>query len=148
MAVGQEIIAYCATCKLDLRHVIVAHKGGNSGAVAKLRCNTCGKIHAPRINPESRPQGGATKSPRAPTERKQVVPLEVEWREQLSKFQGKPTLPYQPQKDFKLNDVIEHPQFGCGIVRALKDGNKFEVLFQREIKTLVHRLKPAAEESP
>lgn len=144
MAVGQEIISYCATCKLDLRHVIVAHKAGNSGAVAKLRCNTCSKIHAPRINPEARTANAATKT-RTPSEPKRVVPLEVEWREQLSKLQGKPTLPYTPQREFKADDVIDHPKFGCGIVRSLKDGNKFEVLFQRDIKVLVHRLK--AEEN-
>ncbi len=141
MAVGQEIISYCATCKLDLRHVIVAHKAGNSGAVAKLRCNTCNKIHAPRINPEARAGNVSAKTRAAPAEKKRVVPLEVEWREQLNKLQGKPTVPYTPQREFKANDVIDHPKFGCGIVRTLKDGNKFEVLFQRDIKVLVHRLK-------
>ncbi len=146
MAVGQEIIAYCSSCKLDLRHVIVAHKAGNSGAVAKLRCNTCSKIHTPRINPEARSASAGAKT-RAPTEKKRVIPLEVEWREQLSKLQGKPSLPYVPQRDFKVDDVIDHPQFGCGIVRAMKDGNKFEVLFQREIKVLIHRLKPEVEEN-
>lgn len=146
MAVGEEIIAYCGACKLNLRHVIVAHKNGSSGPIAKLRCNTCGSIHGHRNAP------GETKTAAAAAQRRgdapqraraQVIPLEVEWREQLRSREGAPSLQYLPTKEFKVGDVIEHPNFGCGIVRSMKDGNKFEVLFQREIKVLVHKLKEA-----
>ena len=146
MAVGEEIIAYCGTCKLNLRHVIVAHKTGNSGAIAKLRCNTCGGIHSHR-NAPGETKAAATSVARkgdAPQRvRAQVIPLEVEWREQLKAKEGTPSLAYAPTKEYKIGDVIEHPSFGCGVVRAMKDGNKFEVLFQRDIKVLVHKLKEA-----
>jgi hypothetical protein len=36
--------------------------------------------------------------------------------------------------------MIDHKKFGPGIVQALIDG-KIEVLFQHEIKTLVHGIK-------
>ena len=143
MAVGEEIICFCSSCNLDLRHVIVAHKSGNSGPIAKVRCNTCAKIHAFRNNPATvaakkaaTPRGAA-----APREKVQVIPLEVEWREQLRSKEKSPSIKYTPSHDFKVGDVLDHPSFGCGIVRSLKEGNKFEVLFQREIKVLVHRLK-------
>lgn len=141
MAVGQEIICYCSSCDLDLRHVIVAHKSGNSGPIAKVRCNTCGKIHAYRGRPGENKTAVKKKGDGPVRERAQVIPLEVEWREQLRSNEGKPSLPYAPTREYKQGDIIEHPQFGCGIVRAMKDGNKFEVLFQRDIKTLVHKLK-------
>jgi hypothetical protein len=142
MAVGQEIVCLCTTCKLELRHVIVAHKSGNSGPVAKVRCNTCGKIHAYRSTPQEK-SGGVIQAKREvkPRAKVQVIPLEVEWREQLKSREGAPSLPYAPFKDFKVGDVIDHPTFGCGVVRALKDGNKFEILFQRDVKVLMHRLK-------
>jgi hypothetical protein len=146
MPVGQEIVCYCSSCKLDLKHVIVAHKSGNSGPIAKVRCNTCMKIHAYRANPGEKAAAAATARKRtdAPAREKvQVIPIEVEWREQLSKVQGTPSQSYAPTKEFKAGDVIEHPSFGCGIVRAVKDGNKFEVLFQRDVKTLIHKLKEA-----
>jgi hypothetical protein len=146
MAVGQEIICFCTSCKMDLRHVIVAHKSGNSGAIAKVRCNTCGKIHAYRANPGEKAAAAASARKRsdAPVREKvQVIPVEVEWREQLSTKQGVPSLQYAPTKEFKVGDVIDHPTFGCGIVKNLKDGNKFEVLFQRDVKTLIHKLKEA-----
>ncbi|NUM89429.1 MAG: hypothetical protein HUU37_09520 [Bdellovibrionales bacterium] len=146
MAAGEELVCYCTTCKLNLRHVIIAHKNGNSGAIAKVRCNTCGTIHSMRNDPAQR-KTVPDRKPRAPGEpRKQIIPVEVEWREQLSKAQGKPSLPYAPTRDYKIGDVIEHPTFGAGVVRGLKDGNKFEILFQRDVKTLVHRLKAALEE--
>jgi hypothetical protein len=142
MAVGQEIVCLCTTCKLELRHVIVAHKSGNSGPLAKVRCNTCGKIHAYRSTPQEK-TGGVIQAKREvkPREKVQVIPIEVEWREQLKSREGAPSLSYAPSKDFKVGDVIDHPTFGCGVVRALKDGNKFEILFQRDVKILMHRLK-------
>ena len=146
MAVGQEIVCFCSSCKIELKHVIVAHKSGNSGPIAKVRCNTCMKIHAYRASPTEKAaaEAKARKSNKAPAKVKpQIIPVEVEWREQLSKAEGTASKPYAPTKEYKAGDVIEHPTFGCGIVRTIKDGNKFEVLFQRDVKTLVHKLKEA-----
>jgi len=145
MAVGQELICYCSSCKLDLKHVIVAHKSGNSGPIAKVKCFTCTKIHAHRGNPGEKAAAAAAKRREAGPvrERAQVIPVEVEWREQLSKRASAPSIQYAPTKEYKEGDVIEHPTFGAGVVRALKDGNKFEALFQRDVKVLVHKLKEA-----
>jgi hypothetical protein len=141
MPVGQEIVCLCTTCKLELRHVIVAHKSGNSGPVAKVKCNTCMKIHAYRATPQVKDGSTRTKKESKPRERAQVIPVEVEWKEQLASKEGNPSLAYAPSKEFSVGDVIDHPTFGAGIVKALKDSNKFEVLFQRDVKLLVHRMK-------
>lgn len=147
MPVGQEIICFCSSCKLDLRHVIVAHKSGNSGPISKVRCNTCKKIHAYRASPTEKAAAAArvkrVASASTPREKPTIIPVEVEWRETLSQVQGKPSLQYAPTGEFKAGDVIDHPTFGCGVVKTLKDGNKLEVIFQRDIKTLVHKLKDA-----
>jgi hypothetical protein len=144
MPVGQEIVCYCSSCKLDLKHVIVAHKSGNSGPIAKVKCFTCTKIHAYRHNPGTKGLEAAAKRKSAkPREKVQVIPIEVEWREQMSKAENKASLPYAPQKEFKAGDVIEHPTFGAGFVKTVKDGNKFEVIFQGDVKTLIHKLKEA-----
>ncbi|MGE3261864.1 MAG: hypothetical protein AB7K68_08810 [Bacteriovoracia bacterium] len=142
MPVGEEIICFCSSCKLDLRHVIVAHKSGNSGPISKVRCNTCKKIHAYRNNPAHTASASTrTRKESSPREKVQVIPIEVEWREQLRSNENKPSVKYAPTGEFKVGDVIDHPTFGCGIVRSMKDANKFEVLFQRDVKTLVHKLK-------
>lgn len=145
MPVGQEIICYCSSCKLDLKHVIVAHRNGNSGTIAKVKCFTCQKIHAYRHNPGTKGAEAAAKrkaNPK-PREKVQVIPVEVEWKEQLSKHQNVASKAYAPTGEYKAGDVIEHPTFGCGFVKTVKDGNKFEVLFQRDVKTLIHKLKEA-----
>ena len=140
MAAGDEINCYCSSCDLELRHVIVAHKSGNSGPIAKVRCNTCNKIHSFRGKPAAKAPG-AKKAKAAPKEKAKVVPLEVEWREQLRSRENNPSLKYSPQKEFKGGDVVDHASFGCGIVKTVKEGNKIEVLFQNDIKVLVHKLK-------
>lgn len=140
MPVGQEIVCLCTTCKLELRHVIVAHKSGNSGPVAKVKCNTCMKIHAYRATPQEK-KAGAVKKERVSRVKATVVPVEVEWREELKSRESSPTLAYGTTKDFKAGDVIDHPTFGCGVVKNLKDGNKLEVIFQQDVKTLIHRMK-------
>ena len=140
MAVGQEIVCLCTSCKLELRHVIVAHKSGNSGPVAKVRCNTCKKTHSYRSTPQEK-NPNAPKRERVAREKAVVIPIEVEWREQLRSKENSPSLPYVPSKDFKVGDVIDHPSFGAGVVKSLKDGNKFEAIFQRDVKVLIHRLK-------
>lgn len=141
MAAGDELFTYCTSCKMNLRHVIIAHKAGNSGPVAKVRCNTCASIHSLRNAPGTTGERAGRSASATPREKAQHIPVAVEWREQLSQREGQPSLPYAPIKDFKIGDVIDHPTFGCGIVRNLKDGNKFEVLFQNDVKVLVHRLK-------
>ncbi len=146
MAVGQEILSYCSSCKLNLKHTIVAHKSGNAGPIAKVKCHTCQKIHAFRNDPGAAASAAAVKRKASGTpvrEKAQVIPVEVEWREQLSTRQNAPSLPYAPSKEFKEGDVIEHPTFGCGVVKAIKDGNKFEAIFQRDVKVLIHKLKEA-----
>ena len=141
MPVGQEIVCLCTSCKLELRHVIVAHKSGNSGPVAKVKCNTCFKIHAYRATPQEKT--GAAKKPRVTREKATVVPIEVEWKEQLRAHESSPSIKYVPTKDFKLGDVIDHPTFGAGVVKTVKDGNKLEVIFQMDVKVLVNRMKEA-----
>lgn len=144
MSVGQEIVTFCGKCKLDLRHVIVAHKNGNSGAVAKVRCNTCNTIHAFRNKPtEKTLAAAAARKAAKPRQKAEVIPVEVEWREQMDKAHKSTSIPYSPQKEFKIGDLVEHPSFGAGIVKLVKDGNKFEIIFQQDIKLLVHKLKAA-----
>jgi hypothetical protein len=141
MAAGEEIITYCGSCKLELRHVIVAHKHGNSGPIAKVRCNTCGSIHGYRGKPEEKTIAARRAGTGAPREKARIIPLEVEWREELRSREAQPSIPYTPQREFKVGDIFDHPTFGCGVVRSIKDGNKFEALFQHDIKVLVHKLK-------
>ncbi len=140
MAAGQEILAYCGKCKLDLMHNIIAHKEGNSGPVAKCQCRTCNAIHGFRA---AKGSAGTVKArtaaaKRAPRQKVEQVPCNVEWKRQLEEAANKPEMPYSISASFGQGDILNHPKFGVGVVQQLKDSTKVEVLFQDDVKVLVH----------
>lgn len=142
MAAGDEILSFCSSCKLDLRHRIVAHKSGNTGAIAKVECKTCRKIHAYHA-----PKGAAgavsvkAQHERAPRSKAQAIPLSVEWNKQLNETQNKASRVYSIAHTFGKGDLVEHPNFGLGIVQGLKDATKVEILFENSLRVLLHNKK-------
>ena len=150
--VGGEIDAACGKCEMNLAHTILAMVGPK---VIKVKCNTCGNDHnyrgvQPLVKLQSfaspkRTSTGAVKSSSAPKKAATVV---VSWDEQ---FKGKDLTKakkYSPRETFVVDDVVDHPTFGLGLVRAIRDG-KVEVAFKQEDKILVHGKAPpvAAAES-
>ena len=142
MAAGEEILSYCSSCKLDLKHLIVAHKSGNSGAVAKVECKTCRKIHSHRA-----PKGAAgavsvkQQHERVPRAKAQAVSLTAEWNKQLNEAGQKTSKTYSMAQAFDKGDIMEHSHFGRGIVQSLKDATKVEVLFENSLRVLLHNRK-------
>ena len=132
MVAGQEVLAYCGSCKLDLAHIIVAHKTGDSGPVAKCECKTCRKIHSYRIpkGPEGVAKERKKRSKRATVE---TVPCSVEWREQLSNTESPSQQSYSIKASFNTGDVLDHHTFGVGIVQKSMDSTKIEVLFEHSV---------------
>jgi hypothetical protein len=138
---GGEIDAYCGKCELNLAHTIIAMVGPK---VVRVKCNTCGSDHqyrgeqplvkavsfaAPKKS-SSVASAGKPKAAKAPV----VV---VSWDEQ---FKGKDLTKakkYSPRETFAVDDVVDHPTFGLGLVRAVR-GDKIEVGFKQEDKVLVH----------
>ena len=150
--VGGEIDAACGKCEMNLAHTILAMVGPK---VIKVKCNTCGNDHnyrgvQPLVKLQSfaspkRTSTGAVKSSGAAKKSAAVV---VSWDEQ---FKGKDLTKarkYSPRETFVVDDVVDHPTFGLGLVRAIRDG-KVEVAFKQEDKILVHAkaAPPAAPES-
>ena len=48
---------------------------------------------------------------------------------------------YSPKETFVLNDVIEHKQFGVGIVMGFKEGRKIIVVFRDTTRILIQGAK-------
>lgn len=134
---GGEIDAFCTKCDLNLAHTIVAMVGPK---VIKVKCNTCGADHQYRgVQPLVKVQSfaaprksasGATRAPRAPV----VV---VSWED---RFKGKDLTrakKYSPKETFAVDEVVDHPTFGLGLVSAVR-GDKIDIAFKQHDKTLVH----------
>jgi len=144
--VGGEIDAACGKCEMNLAHTIIAMVGPK---VVKVRCNTCSNEHTYRgqqplvkLQSFAAPRRSSSSSSSSSSPRRAAAVL-ISWDEQ---FKGKDlsrARKYSPRETFVVDDVVDHPTFGLGLVRAVRDG-KVEVAFKQEEKILVHaRPSPA-----
>ena len=131
--VGTESLAYCTSCKMDLAHIVASMKGDR---IAKVECKTCKKTHvykAPK---------GITEPPkkRAPRKSKaaESAPIGAEWEKLMAQHKDAPFKPYGMKSKYMLGDKIRHDTFGEGIVGKLLYPNKIEVIFQGDLKVLIH----------
>ncbi|MBL7664861.1 MAG: hypothetical protein JNM93_06985 [Bacteriovoracaceae bacterium] len=130
-AAGKDVLSYCGKCKLTLSHLIMAMDGSK---IVRVQCNTCKSVHGHKSAATSSAKKSTTTRTRAPT-----VPLATIWKEAMTNSKKK-SVPYTIQGKFQLGDIVEHKIFGPGVVHSIVDNNKIEVLFQSEIKTLVHNI--------
>ncbi len=148
--VGGEVDAFCTRCKLTLAHTILAMVGTK---IARVRCNTCGGDHVYRSAPgttdrpsSSASRGGtsrAASSPRAEKPEKVVISFE----EQLAGKDIANAPRYSPKDTYRVDQVIQHPTFGLGLVTAVR-GDKVDITFKSETKTLVHGRGGGLNERP
>jgi hypothetical protein len=127
--VGEEITSVCTKCKLALDHTIAAMVGER---VAKVQCKTCGGLHR-YVNP------AATESP-ARKAAKQTK-LEHAWEALIQSSSSKKKQPYTFAGPFKQNDLIDHAQFGLGVVTERLSWDKIQVTFKEGQKILLSKRK-------
>lgn len=133
--VGGEIDAHCNKCELNLAHTILAMVGTS---VKRVQCNTCGSQHMyrgeqPLVKAQSFAAPKRASTPRAPRAETKVVTFdEILKGKDLTRAKK-----YSIRDTYVLDDVIDHPTFGFGIVTAVRV-DKVDVTFKVEVKTLVH----------
>jgi len=125
--VGGEVDGFCGRCKMVLAHTVLALVGTS---IARVRCNTCGADHAYR-----RASGPASASPRPRTAGDARVVLGFE--AQIQARGAETARGYSPTETFSVDDLISHPVFGLGIVRAVRR-DKVDVAFKASERTLIH----------
>ena len=128
IAAGKDIIAYCNKCKLRLSHVIAVMK--NETTPGKVTCKTCKATHIYRDQP-------ATRKKSSPSAVKNPDKILNRWEDGVAKSSVAPRK-YSPRTKYDLDDIISHPTFGDGIVEKNIDNNKIEVIFEGQVKILVH----------
>jgi hypothetical protein len=133
--VGKDVDSWCTKCKLILAHTIEAVVNGR---ITRVHCNTCKSQHAHRAKPPG--EGGKASGTRAArTTRARPAPAAVLYADLVRGRDEKSARPYSGTERFAPRDLIKHASFGLGVVTALKDVNKIEVLFPDGAKTLIHR---------
>lgn len=132
LAAGETIEARCTKCRSVLNHTIVAMVDGK---VVKVKCDTCGGMHnyhPPVSVPAAKKTPSTAKkaaTPRAAKKDSTAIEQE-EWEALKSGFNLDRVSDYSMDGKFRVNELIEHPVFGLGVVRLLPGPSKMEVLFQ------------------
>jgi hypothetical protein len=133
--VGGDILTWCTRCKMDLAHVVIAMLGS---APARVQCKTCRSEHSYR-----KPKG--VTSPRPKTERKPAQKITMRsadiWEAKLAGRHKEEVVNYSVKDTYKPGQLVQHVQFGLGIVEELKAGNKLTILFKLGERLLIHGLK-------
>lgn len=136
--VAKSFFAFCKKCDADRYHVVVAH---TSAKAAKIKCEVCGSQKSYTL-----PKAAGTKSAKtgkvvrtrgANSESARRSSHNAEYEAMVNAQQsGKETV-YSIKGKFKINEKINHPKFGVGVVRGVHQ-EKVEVVFADEVRNLVH----------
>lgn len=140
--VGGEIDAFCTKCDLNLAHTIIAMVGPK---VVKVKCNTCDSEHMYRgtqplvkatsfAAPKKSATGTTARTPRAAT-------VKMSWEDQFAGKDLARAKKYSPRETFVVDDIVDHPTFGIGLVIAVRV-DKVDISFKADTKTLVHGKAP------
>jgi hypothetical protein len=124
---------------MTLAHTILAMVGQT---IARVQCNTCRGQHAYRSAPgtakprsSSSSSGGSTATRAA--SREPAVKTVAGFEEQLKGKDLAGARKYSPKDAYAVDEVMDHPTFGFGWVKAVRT-DKVDVVFKASERTLVH----------
>lgn len=135
--VAKSFSTDCKKCGEERYHTVIAHTTATS---AKMKCEICGatktyKIGAAAAKPKRVP--GAAKAAREATAKAAKATAHKTEYDKLVADSDQTSKKYNMKAKFDLNDKVDHPKFGVGIIRlSLQD--KIEVVFEDEVRSLVH----------
>ncbi len=136
LSVGKEVLSYCNKCKLTLAHLIVTMKSETT--IGKVTCKTCQGTHVYKdpsaVKASKTKRGSKVGSKTKKTTQNSIADI---WLEKVASATTK-SQKYSIKAKFELNDIIDHPKFGPGIVDKLIDADKVQVIFRHDVKTLIH----------
>ncbi len=140
IASGDEVDSYCGKCKLERVHNVVALV---DGAVAKVLCKTCGSQHrykSTKTEPKKKVRATTRKSSASGPARQLKL-----WEKAMEENGENARKPYSIFDMFVPGDIIEHSQFGSGVVTEVSAAGKMHVLFQEGPRRLIFNRVPPQE---
>lgn len=138
-AVAKSVYTDCKKCGAERYHVVLAHTSATS---AKVQCEICKSKKTYKIGSLAKKAmtGVGAKPTRAPSARgaaAKAAAHENEYQSLLTATATGENVPYNMKVKFTLNQKIQHPKFGLGVVKVAQP-DKVEVVFQDEVRSLVH----------
>lgn len=89
--------------------------------------------YKPRVRPAKAPVAGRPK----PAGKKAPDPAQV-YAETLEGKEGNPVRTYRATDTYAMDELVQHPTFGLGVVVGVRDGGKVDIVFPAGTRTLVH----------
>jgi hypothetical protein len=140
LSAGDIIESRCTRCREILNHRIVAMVAEK---VVRVECNTCGGVHnyypPPVLKPPKTPGGSTVKKAASAPRAAKKDPAQSErdeWASLHHNFRLDRAITYNMNARFKVNDLVDHPTFGLGVVKQVIVPNKMQILFEDGIKLL------------
>lgn len=138
-AVAKSFSTDCKKCGEERYHTVIAHTTATS---AKMKCEICGATKTYKLGAASKPKApkrvpGAAKAAREATAKAAKATAHKTEYDKLVSDSEVAAKKYNMKAKFDLNDKVDHPKFGLGVIRlSLQD--KIEVVFEDEVRSLVH----------
>jgi len=136
--VAKSFYTFCKKCDADRYHLVLTHTSSTS---AKIECEVCksrktyslpkaGSSTASSARKSATGSGHAKAAGSARSHTGQYTLM-------MDNQSDKPSTQYSIKAKFSENQKISHPKFGIGfVIKTFSD--KVEVVFQDEVKTLMH----------
>ncbi len=136
-AVATKTYRFCKKCDCDRYHVVLAHTGLQT---AKLECEVCKSKSTLKLSIKASGRTSAV-TKKTSSSRKKKAPsaaaVASQWKELLAKVNLEAKKPYSMRQNFHMDEAIEHPKFGVGVVTGVA-AQQIQVVFEGGVKALVH----------
>ncbi len=136
LSAGDVLDARCTRCRVVTNHTIIAMV---EDKVVRVQCNTCNGVHNYYAPVEKRPARTAVQKEAGAPKRARVgrqSAAQAEWEELSRSVDPGAAIRYEMGRGYRVDDLVQHPVFGLGIVKTTTRPNKMEVLFEGGVKLL------------
>jgi transcription elongation factor Elf1 len=133
-----QIEAFCPRCKTETTHKVSVMLGPK---IRRVRCTVCGtehNYHRSQLLKLRSVRDEIVQAKRRKVEESESKGLEKMYEEQMIGRDPKLAKPFSIKDKYYLEDLVNHPIFGAGLVTRIKEDGKIEVLFKSGLRLLVH----------
>lgn len=129
--VGGDIEAWCPRCNQKSGHTIITIINNSP---KKIKCTTCDEHHTLSAKSYAKPRVKSGISVQKARSR------ETTYEEYLSRLAGGDpanSIKYNTKGNFKKDEIIDHLNFGIGVVLSVIQVNKIKILFKDGPRLLI-----------
>ncbi len=139
--VGKSFYTECKKCETDRYFTVLALPTPTS---AKIKCEVCGAQRTWKVPTSKKASAGSSVAPRGAAAKARAKAEATRASNHASEYENltqsmtkAEEASYNMKTNFTKDMKLKHPKFGLGFIRTVQP-DKIEVVFQDEVRTLVH----------